>query len=98
IHGAAVDSHAADLAHHLWQAGAAADANKTLRFLALAGRLAIEQSAHQSALFYLNNALTLIQKLPESQERDQAEIGIQIDYGLAVLAMRGWYVSEYGDA
>lgn len=98
IHSAALDNHASDLAHHLWQAGTAADANRTLRFLAIAGRLAIEQSAYKSALFYLNNALELIPKLPDSQERARTELGIQIDYGLAMLAMKGWSASEYGDA
>jgi tetratricopeptide (TPR) repeat protein len=98
IHAAALDNHAGDLAHHLWQAGSAADPKRTVRYLAIAGRLAIEQSAHQSALLYLNNALTLIQKLPDSQERAESELGVRIDYGLAMLAMKGWYVSEYGDA
>jgi tetratricopeptide (TPR) repeat protein len=98
IHGAALDNHASDLAHHLWQAGASADANRTLRFLAMAGRVAIEQSAYKSALLYLNNALELIKKLPESQARDQVELGIQIDYGLAMVAVKGWHASEYGDA
>ena len=64
----------------------------------MAGRLAIEQSAYKGALVYLNNALHLIQRLPESQERDQSELGIQIDYGLAMLAVKGWYAPEYGGA
>jgi len=97
-YGAELDNHAGDLAYHLWHAGAAADANRTLRFLALAGQLAIEQSAYKSALLYLNNALLLIQRLPDSRERDQVELGIQIDYGLVMLALKGWYVPECGNA
>jgi len=87
-----------DLAHHLWQAGTTADTDRTLRSLAMAGHRAIEQSAHKAALLYLDNARELIHKVPRSKERDQMELGIQIDYGLAMVQKEGEYVAEYADA
>ena len=40
VYARALEEHAADLAHHLYQAGAAADPEKTVRYLALAGNCA----------------------------------------------------------
>jgi predicted ATPase/predicted Ser/Thr protein kinase len=42
--------HASVLAHHLYQAGAAADAQRTAKFLAMAGRRAMDAGAFEEAL------------------------------------------------
>jgi tetratricopeptide (TPR) repeat protein len=97
VHGNALEDQAGDLAHHLWQAGRVADADKTVLYLAMAARQALKQSAYEGALRYFQNALELLKGLPYSQERAQRELDIQIDYGLALLATKGWYAPEMGN-
>lgn len=96
VHANALEDQAGDLAHHLWQAGRAADPDKTVHFLALAAQQALKQSAYEGALRYFQNALDLLKVLPYSQERARQELDIQIDYGLALLATKGWYAPEMG--
>jgi predicted ATPase len=96
VHANALEDQAGNLAHHLSQAGRAADPDKTVQFLALAARLALKQSAYEGALRYFQNALELLKVLPYSQERARRELDIQIDYGLALLATKGWYAPEMG--
>jgi tetratricopeptide (TPR) repeat protein len=55
----ATEDHAADLAHHLCQAGTVADPTKTVRYLTLAGERAIEAVAFEEALRHFDNALSL---------------------------------------
>ncbi len=98
-----IDSHtledrAGDLANHLWQAGRAADADKTVQYLAIAASQALKQSAYEGALHYFQNALELLKGLPYSQDRARRELDIQIDYGVALLATKGWYVPEMESA
>src|SRR5260370_11456022 len=95
LHADALESHANDLAHHLLQAGAAAtDPRRTVRFLAMAAKREISQSAYESAIRDLQNAFELLKQLPHSKERDNRELDLLFDYGLALLAARGWHVPE----
>ncbi len=55
----APEEHAADLAHHLYQAGAAADPEKTTRYLTLAGEQAFAAAAFEDALRHYEDALSL---------------------------------------
>lgn len=96
IHANALDDQAADLAHHLWQAGRVADPDKTIHYLALAAQRALKQSAYDAALRHFQNALELLKVLPYSPERARHELDLQIDYGLALLATKGWWAPEMG--
>ena len=58
-HGDVVHRHAADLAHHLFQAGAAADSERTVRYLALAGDQAFDAGAFDEAARQFDAALAL---------------------------------------
>ena len=49
------------LAHHLFQAGAAADLEKTLRFMSLAGRQAQASGGFEDALQHFDDAFSLIE-------------------------------------
>ena len=62
---------AAEIAHHLYQAGAAADALATARFLTLAGDRAMEGAAFQDALRSYQEALSLV---PAHRASDRAEL------------------------
>ena len=50
LRAASLDRHVSALAHHLYQAGAAADSQRTAKFLALAGRRALAAGAFEDAL------------------------------------------------
>lgn len=98
IYADALEDQVNELAHHLWQAGTAADARKTVRYCAMAADRAIRQSAYDAALRYSQNAFELLKKWPDSKERARQELELQIDYGVALLATKGWYAPEVGNA
>jgi hypothetical protein len=89
VHADALEEQAGNLAHHLWQAGRAADPDKTVQYLALAAQQALKQSACEGALSYFQKALQLLKVLPNSRERARRELELQIDHGLALLATKG---------
>ncbi len=64
IYGARVESQASALAHHLHQAGGAADLNRTVTYLAMAARQASTRAAHEEALEKVDQALSLIRAEP----------------------------------
>ena len=61
IYAANVESQASPLAHHLYQAGAVADLDKTITYLMMAARLASTGAAHEEALANIDNALSLVE-------------------------------------
>jgi len=61
VYASSIDSHVPALAHHFYQAGAAADTDKTLHYLKEATRRATLAAAHEETLLYLDNARTLIE-------------------------------------
>ena len=64
LRAASLDSHASMLAHHLYQAGAVADTNRTAQSLLRAGRRALTAGAVEETLEVFDNLLSL--ELPES--------------------------------
>ncbi len=59
VYAANIEDNASPLAHHLYQAGAAADPEKTTTYLMLAAKRARAGAAHEEALAHLGNALSL---------------------------------------
>ncbi len=59
LRATSLESHASVLAHHLYQAGAAADTERTARFLLLAGRRALGAGAFEETLEITDNLLGL---------------------------------------
>jgi hypothetical protein len=90
----ALEDHADDLAHHLVQAGAAADPSKTVRYLAMAAKRAREQGALPETEALYRQALTLLQKIPESRDRDHQELALQLALALVFVATRGYTAAE----
>jgi class 3 adenylate cyclase/tetratricopeptide (TPR) repeat protein len=80
-----VEEHASDLAHHLYQAGAATDPEKTVRYLALAGDQAVAASAFEDAVRLFGEALSL-------QEADdpRGRAALLFKKGLAVRSLGRW--------
>jgi class 3 adenylate cyclase/tetratricopeptide (TPR) repeat protein len=59
VYASALEERAADLAHHLYQAGTAADPRKTAHYLALAGERALGAAAFEDALRHYESAVSL---------------------------------------
>ena len=83
--GRALEEHAADLAYHLNQAGAAADPEKTVRYLTLAGDQALAAAAFEDALRHYENALSL---QPAEDRRARADLLFR--RGLALRSLGRW--------
>ncbi|MGO9450123.1 MAG: ATP-binding protein [Candidatus Binataceae bacterium] len=90
----ALDEVANDLAHHLFQAGAAADGSKTIRFLSMAAKRARLQGALAEAAEFYRDALMVLKRMPESHERDRLELGLQLGVGAALMATRGYAYAD----
>jgi tetratricopeptide (TPR) repeat protein len=98
IDAEALEERVNELVHHLAEAGSAADPGRMLRFLTMAVKRELEESAYESAVRHAQSALELLDRLPASPERDQRELDLRIAYGVALSATKGWYVPEVGDA
>jgi predicted ATPase len=79
------------LAHHLTEAGVIAEA---ITYWLLAGRRAVERSAHAEAIGHLRRGLDLVATLPESPGRDEQELSLQSTLGLPLLMTRGYAADE----
>ena len=69
--GDALETRTAELAHHLYQAGTAVDASKTVRVLQRAAAQVHGQGAFDEALTLLDNALPLV---PETEQAGRAAL------------------------
>ena len=77
VYAGDLERQASALAHHLYQAGAAADSEKTLHYLVLAGKQAMKAAAPEDALRHFDEALALVS---EDDRARRAEL----------LFRRGW--------
>ncbi len=68
--------------------------DKAVRYLFRSASKAIQRSAHQQAIEYLNKGLELIDSLPESHERLQQELDYQKAMGVTMMAAKGWAAKE----
>jgi class 3 adenylate cyclase/tetratricopeptide (TPR) repeat protein len=85
-----------DLAYHLWHAGAAADRARTIECLMRAANRAQEQSAYETALSHLSNALERLRELAPSAARDEQELAVYLKYLRAVRLTDRWTTTEAG--
>jgi predicted ATPase len=83
------------LAHHYTEAGHSAQA---LLYWQRAGQRAKERSAHVEAIGHLAKGLAVLETLPESAERRQQELELQIERGLSLIVIRGQAAPEVGQA
>jgi class 3 adenylate cyclase/tetratricopeptide (TPR) repeat protein len=85
VHARDVEEHAADLAHHLYQAGSAADPEKAVRYLSMAGERALAAAAFEDALRHYGSALSL---QPADDRRVRADL--LHERGLALRGLGRW--------
>ena len=74
------------LAHHYSRSG---NTTKAVDYLQRAGQQAVERSAYAEAISHLTTALDLLTALPETRERSQQELAVQMTLGMALRATRG---------
>ena len=82
-----VSGRPASLAHHC---GEAALTEKAVGYLLRAGQQALVRSAMMEASAQLQKGLDLLAKLPDSHERQQQELDLQIALGRALIATMGY--------
>jgi class 3 adenylate cyclase/predicted ATPase len=78
--------HYPKLAHHYSRSGNTA---KAVDYRHRAGQQAMERSAYAEAVSHLTTALDLLTTLPETRERSQHELGVQMTLGQALVATKG---------
>jgi predicted ATPase len=79
------------LAHHYSRSGNTA---KAVDYLQRAGLQAVERSSYAEAVSHLTSALDLLTALPETHQRSQLELGVQMPLGLALRATNGQAAPE----
>ncbi len=83
------------LAHHYSEAGLIEEAIPCWQ---RAGERAIERSANREAVHHLNRGLELLLTLPESLERHERELSLQLALGSCLNALQGTASPEVGQA
>jgi class 3 adenylate cyclase/predicted ATPase len=83
------------LAHHYTLAG---EADRAIQHWLQAGQRATERSAELEAIAHLTKALEVLETLPQTQERDQRELGIRIALLTPTIALNGYPSPETAEA
>lgn len=86
LFSARLDEHCNELAHHFSRSG---NVPKAVQYLHCAGRQAVQRSADAEAVAHLTAALALLATLPDTPERAQQELALQITLGPAWMATKG---------
>jgi predicted ATPase len=81
------------LAHHYTEAGLHAQA---IPYWQQAGRRACERSAFVEAIAHLTQGLALLETLPDTPERVQQELRLQIKRGEVLMATKGYAAPDVG--
>jgi predicted ATPase len=80
-----LDDHLGDLAHHYSRSD---NVSKAVEYLGRGGQQAIQRSVHADAISSLTAAIDLLQRLPDSPERIQRELLLQLAVGPALIAVK----------
>jgi tetratricopeptide (TPR) repeat protein len=78
-------------AHHYTEAGLSQQA---VVYWQRAGKRALQASAHAEAIAHLTKGLELLMVLPETAERTQQELTLQIALGSTLMAIKGYAAPE----
>jgi predicted ATPase/class 3 adenylate cyclase len=80
-----------ELASHYSRSG---NTQKAVVYLQLAGQQAVQRSANEEAITHLTTALELLKTLPNTPERDQQELALQLALGAPLMTTKGFAASE----
>ena len=91
LYASSTDDHVAELARHYGRSG---NLPESLEYYERAGRQGVQRSAYGEAMRDFRTALELLQRLPQSAERDQRELALQTSLGPVLYATKGWAAPE----
>jgi predicted ATPase len=86
LYRATLDDYYSELAYHYTRSG---NTQKAVEYLRLAGEQAAQRSANAEALTHLTTALELLNTLPDTPERAQQELTLQIARGAPLAVSKG---------
>ena len=89
------DSQPELLAYHYTAAGAN---ERAIPYWARGGQRAMERSANLESIAHLRKGLELLATVPETPERSQQELSLQITLSMPLMATRGWAAPEVEQA
>jgi predicted ATPase len=72
--------------------------DKAVIYLHQSGKRAIEKSAYVEAIVYFRKGLEVLQKLPETSERDELELALQYDLAESLIVSKGYIAPEVEQA
>jgi predicted ATPase len=85
--------HYSELAYHYTHSG---NTQKAVEYLGLAGHQAVQRSANVEAISHLTIALDLLTTLPDTHERVQQELALQLSLGIPFQILKGHAAPEVG--
>jgi class 3 adenylate cyclase/predicted ATPase len=88
-----LEDHYGDLAHHY---SCSTNRQKAVEYLQLTAQQAVQRSAHAEAINHLTGALEILRALPDTPQRAQQELALQMMLGPALIATRGNGAVEVG--
>jgi predicted ATPase len=88
-----LEDHYGELAHHYRHSG---HPEQAVVYCQRAGEHAIQRSAYPEAIGLLTTGLELLQTLPDTPDRSQQELDLQMPLGLALVATKGYTAPEVG--
>jgi predicted ATPase len=91
LYRSSLEDHYSELAYHYTRSG---KAEKAVEYLHLAGQQAAQHSANAEAITHLTTALELLKTLPDSPERIQQELTLQLALGVPLMATKGFAAPE----
>ena len=86
-----LEDHLEELAHHYSRSDNVA---KAVEYLGRAGQQAMQRSAYADAINRLTAGINLLKRLPDSPERFQRELLLQLDLGRPLIAVKGYAAPE----
>ena len=90
-----LEEHYSELAHHYSHSGRI---EKAIEFLQKAGQQAAQNSAHTEAIHHFTTALELLTPLPDTPERVQQELTVQLTLAASLQVTKGPAAPEVGNA
>jgi predicted ATPase len=92
VYSDALEDHYSELAY---QYSRSVNTGKALEYLRLAGLQAVASSSHADAIARFTSAVELLKGLPETPQRMEQELSLQLNLG---LSLNGWSAPEAGQA
>ncbi len=91
LYSASLDEHYSELAQHYSRSG---NTPKAIDYLYRAGQQAVQRSAHAEGAPHFTAALEFLKTLPDTPERAQQELALQIALGAPLMATKGYAAPE----